>query len=112
MNIAAIGNSNLTLAVSDTGSMNAIDMAMLKKSLDAVETNGAMITQMMEQSVNPNIGANIDIRFINDMISACILRVGLFLLNQRQINVKYDNSMSCFSYSYRVQCILVLLIFI
>lgn len=30
MNIAAIGNSNLTLAVSDTGSMNAIDMAMLK----------------------------------------------------------------------------------
>mgnify|MGYP000012757542 len=42
--------------------MNAIDMAMLKKSLDAVETNGAMITQMMEQSVNPNIGANIDIR--------------------------------------------------
>ncbi len=23
---------------------------------------GAMITQMMEQSVNPNIGANIDIR--------------------------------------------------
>ena len=61
MNIAAIGNSNLTLAVSDTGSMNAIDMAMLKKSLDAVETS-AMITQMMEQSVNPNIGANIDIR--------------------------------------------------
>ena len=62
MNIAAIGNSNLTLAVSDTGSTNAIDMAMLKKSLDAVETNGVMITQMMEQSVNPNIGANIDIR--------------------------------------------------
>ena len=62
MNIAAIGNSNLTLSVSDTGSMNAIDMAMLRKSLDTVETSGSMITQMMEQSVNPNIGANIDIR--------------------------------------------------
>lgn len=62
MNIAAIGNSNLALAVSDTGSMNAIDMAMLRKSLDTVETSGSMITQMMEQSVNPNIGANIDIR--------------------------------------------------
>lgn len=62
MNIAAIGNSNLTLAVSDTGSMNAIDMAMLRKSLDTVEMSGSMITQMMEQSVNPNIGANIDIR--------------------------------------------------
>lgn len=62
MNIAAVGNSNITLAVSDTGSMNAIDMAMLRKSLDTVETSGAMLTQMMEQSVNPNVGANIDIR--------------------------------------------------
>ena len=62
MNIAAVGNSNITLAVSNTGSMNAIDMAMLRKSLDTVETSGAMLTQMMEQSVNPNVGANIDIR--------------------------------------------------
>lgn len=62
MSIAAVGNSNITLAVSDTGSMNAIDMAMLRKSLDTVETSGAMLTQMMEQSVNPNVGANIDIR--------------------------------------------------
>ncbi len=62
MNIAAVGNSNITLAVSDTGSMNAIDMAMLRKSLDTVEASGAMLTQMMEQSVNPNVGANIDIR--------------------------------------------------
>lgn len=61
MNIAAVGNSNITLAVSDTGSMNAIDMAMLRKSLDTVEASGAMLTQMMEQSVNPNVGANIDI---------------------------------------------------
>lgn len=62
MNIASIGNSNISLAVSDTASMNAIDTALLRKSLDAVETNGSMLTQMMEQSVNPNIGANIDIR--------------------------------------------------
>lgn len=62
MNIAPVGNSSITLAVSDTGSMNAIDMAMLRKSLDSIEMNGSMITQMMEQSVNPNIGSNIDIR--------------------------------------------------
>lgn len=62
MNIAAVGNSNITLAVSDTGSMNAFDMAMLRKSLDTVETSGEMLTQMMEQSVDPNVGANIDIR--------------------------------------------------
>lgn len=62
MNIAAIGNADISLSVSGTSNMNAIDTALLKKSLDAVETNGAMLTQMMEQSVNPNIGANIDIR--------------------------------------------------
>ena len=62
MNIAAIGNSDISLSVNGTSNMNAIDTALLKKSLDAVETNGAMLTQMMEQSVNPNIGANIDIR--------------------------------------------------
>lgn len=62
MNIAAIGGSDISLSVSGTSNMNAIDTALLRKSLDAVETNGAMLTQMMEQSVNPNIGANIDIR--------------------------------------------------
>ena len=62
MNIAAIGSADISLSVSGTSNMNAIDTALLRKSLDAVETNGAMLTQMMEQSVNPNIGANIDIR--------------------------------------------------
>lgn len=62
MNISSVGNSGLGLQISDTRNMNAIDIAMLKKSLDAVEENGDMITQMMERSVNPNIGANIDIR--------------------------------------------------
>ncbi len=62
MNIAAIGSSDISLSVSGTSNMNAIDTALLRKSLDAVEMNGAMLTQMMEQSVNPNIGANIDIR--------------------------------------------------
>ena len=62
MNIAAVGSSDISLSVSGTSNMNAIDTALLRKSLDAVETNGAMLTQMMEQSVNPNIGANIDIR--------------------------------------------------
>lgn len=62
MNISSLGNSGIGLQISDTRSMNAIDIAMLKKSLDVVEENGDMITQMMERSVNPNIGANIDIR--------------------------------------------------
>ena len=60
MNITSLGTTSLS--VSDTRSMNAIDISILKKSLDAVEVSGDMITKMMEQSVNPNIGANIDIR--------------------------------------------------
>lgn len=60
MNISSIGSTSIS--VSDTGSMNAIDLSLLKKSLDAVEANGDMITKMMEQSVNPLIGANIDVR--------------------------------------------------
>lgn len=60
MNISSIGSTSIY--VSDTGSMNAIDLSLLKKSLDAVEINGDMITKMMEQSVNPLIGSNIDVR--------------------------------------------------
>ncbi|MGN0151657.1 MAG: YjfB family protein [Wujia sp.] len=60
MNITSIGSMNISLT--DTESMNAIDTSILKKSLDLMETNGDMLTRMMEQSVNPNIGSNIDIR--------------------------------------------------
>ncbi len=60
MNITSLGSTNISL--SDTRSMNQIDVAMLKKTLDSVETSGAALTKMMEQSINPNIGANIDIR--------------------------------------------------
>jgi len=52
----------MNISLSDTQTMNAIDTSILKKSLDMMETNGDMLTSMMEQSVNPNIGANIDIR--------------------------------------------------
>ncbi|MBQ8413034.1 MAG: YjfB family protein [Lachnospiraceae bacterium] len=60
MNITSLHSGGISLT--DTRSMNAIDISILKKSLDSVESNGDMITRMMEQSVNPNIGANIDIR--------------------------------------------------
>lgn len=60
MNITSLGSTNIS--VSDTKTMNAIDMSILKKSLEMVEVSGDFITQMMEQSINPNIGSNIDIR--------------------------------------------------
>lgn len=62
MSITPIGNMDISLSASESKSMNAIDISILKKALDTAEVNGDMLTQMMEQSVNPNIGANIDIR--------------------------------------------------
>lgn len=60
MNINALGSANIS--VTDTNTMNEVDISLLKKTLDVVEQSGAMFTKMMEQSVNPNIGSNIDIR--------------------------------------------------
>ena len=60
MNITSLGSTNI--ALSDTRSMNVIDISILKKSLNSMESSGDMLTKMMEQSVNPNIGANIDVR--------------------------------------------------
>lgn len=63
LNISSLGASGIGVSLSgDTSHMNAIDTSILKKSLDTAEQTGAMLTKMMEQSVNPNIGRNIDIR--------------------------------------------------
>ena len=54
-----IGGMIMTIAGLST---NDIQIAMLKKNLDTVETAGADITKMMEASVTPELGQNIDIR--------------------------------------------------
>lgn len=40
----------------------AIGMAVLSKSLKGAEQSGQNLIKMMEQSVNPNLGKNIDIK--------------------------------------------------
>lgn len=39
-----------------------VSTEVLKMSMDVVEQSGAAMIQMMEQSVMPNLGQNIDIR--------------------------------------------------
>lgn len=56
MDIAA-----LSVISSQNQLMLDISTAMLAKSLDTVETTGANMVQMMEQSVAPHIGGSIDI---------------------------------------------------
>ena len=60
MNISALSPANMM--VSSTESMTPIDFKMLEKTLDTMEDSGASMIKMMEQSVNPMVGANFDMR--------------------------------------------------
>ena len=52
--------AGLSTNISTSGITNDIQIAMLKKNLDTVET--ADIAKMMEASVTPELGQNIDLR--------------------------------------------------
>lgn len=54
-----IGGLYTSISTSDIN--NDIQVAMLRKSLDTIETSGAELTKMMETSVTPELGQNIDI---------------------------------------------------
>lgn len=54
-----IGGLDTSISTSDIN--NDIQVAMLRKSLDTIETSGAELTKMMEASVTPELGQNIDI---------------------------------------------------
>ncbi len=45
-----------------SGSNLVIGTAVLAKSLDSFEQSGEGLVKLMEQSVNPNIGMNIDLK--------------------------------------------------
>ncbi|MCR5406972.1 MAG: YjfB family protein [Lachnospiraceae bacterium] len=51
----------LSMSMAANKTMNDVGVAMLDMSLDTFKDLGAGMTKMMEQSVNPNLGANIDI---------------------------------------------------
>ncbi|MHB8128762.1 MAG: YjfB family protein [Mobilitalea sp.] len=54
--------ASLPISTNTPLSNTPIGMAVLAKSLDSVEQSGQGIIQMMEQSVNPNLGKNIDMQ--------------------------------------------------
>ncbi len=53
--------ASLSTALSMSQVNNDIGVLMLGKQLDTVEVMGDSMIKMMEQSVNPHLGANIDI---------------------------------------------------
>lgn len=57
MDIAVLSTNLSTINV-----VNDVQVAVLRQSLDTLETSGDSLTKMMEASVNPELGQNIDIR--------------------------------------------------
>lgn len=47
---------------SQSSLMYNVSLAVTKMSMDTAETAGENLVKMMEQSVNPNLGSNIDVR--------------------------------------------------
>jgi hypothetical protein len=47
---------------SNNAVLQGVGFAMLKNVMDTQEQMGAELTKMMEQSVNPSLGSNIDYR--------------------------------------------------
>lgn len=54
--------ANIMPPISQGQLMTEIGISVLNKNLDTVEVLGDSMIKMMEQSVTPNLGANIDIR--------------------------------------------------
>lgn len=60
MEIQGLGLASTVIA---NGNMSSsIGVTMLDKALDTDEANGAALISMLERSVNPLVGQNIDIR--------------------------------------------------
>ncbi|MGN0479954.1 MAG: YjfB family protein [Lachnospiraceae bacterium] len=51
----------LSMSLSQIDTTNKVGVAMLSKSLDTMEQMGDGITKMMEASVTPHLGQNIDL---------------------------------------------------
>lgn len=52
----------LSIAMSTERVQRDWSLALMSKTLDTMKTNGDALTKLMESSVTPNLGQNIDIR--------------------------------------------------
>lgn len=52
----------LSIAMSTDRVQTDWSLALMSKAIDTMETNGDALTKIMESSVTPNLGQNIDIR--------------------------------------------------
>ena len=60
MDIQSVGT--LVSGMAKSNLQQAVGIAVLGKSLDSMQIQGQMLTQLMEQSAQPHLGGNLDIR--------------------------------------------------
>lgn len=60
MDVTSIADMSITISQSNI--MRDVDLALMSSALDQFEENGAQLVKMMEASVTPYLGQNIDIR--------------------------------------------------
>lgn len=54
--------SDLTASMSNANVQSSVQVGILAKQLDVMDTTGEELTKMMEQSVTPELGQHIDIK--------------------------------------------------
>ncbi|AZN38318.1 YjfB family protein [Paenibacillus albus] len=52
----------LSISLSQSNLMQSVGIGVLKIAKESSEQQGQMLVQMMERSVTPNLGGNLDIR--------------------------------------------------
>lgn len=67
MSLMATPNvANIANVMAQNKTQTAVGTAVLAKTMDTVEQNGAALTKMMEMSVNPSVGGNFDMSVQSD----------------------------------------------
>jgi hypothetical protein len=64
MEVMSMNIPEISMSLAQSRTLNDVGVALLSKSLDMMESNGATMVDMMkssmELSVNPSIGGNLD----------------------------------------------------
>lgn len=62
MDYIALKLASLATDMTAASTVNKVGAAVLKQNMDVQEEMGAEMIKMMENSVTPNLGANVDVR--------------------------------------------------
>lgn len=59
--VGAMDIPALSMYMAQSQTLNSVGTAVLSQNLEQMQSMGEDMTKMLEQSVNPNLGGNIDI---------------------------------------------------